>query len=75
MKPSTQRAARTAYQAVLAMLVIIPVLLAALPLGAQVTAIVAAVAAAAKIVNVLEDAGLIPAWLKAPTVPAAQGPA
>lgn len=68
MKPSTKRALRTGYQAVLALIVIVPVLVSSLPVTAQVTAIVSAVAAVAKIVNALEDAGLIPAWLK--SVPA-----
>lgn len=68
MKPSTKRALRTGYQCVLALIVIVPVLLSTLPVTAQVTAIVTAVAAVAKAVNALEDAGLIPAWLK--SVPA-----
>jgi hypothetical protein len=65
MNPSTKRALRTGYQAVIALIVIIPVLLTALPVAAQVTAVVGAVAAVAKVLNALEDAGLIPAWLKA----------
>lgn len=68
MTPSTKRAIRTAYQVCLALIIIVPILLSALPVTAQVTAIVAAVGAVAKVLNALEDAKMIPAWLK--SVPA-----
>lgn len=68
MSAGTKRAVRTLYQAVLAMIVVVPGLLAALPAGSplavELGGIAAAVAAVSAAVNKLEDAGLIPAWLK-----------
>lgn len=74
MSASTKRAVRTLYQAVLAMIVVVPALLAALPEGSplavELAGIAAAVAAVSAAVNRLEDAGLIPAWLKDEAPPA-----
>lgn len=68
LSASTKRAVRTLYQAVLAMILVVPVLLAALPAGSplavELAGIAAAVAAVSAAVNKLEDAGRIPAWLK-----------
>lgn len=68
LSPAARRALRTLYQAVLAMLVVVPALLALLPEGSplavELAGIAAAVAAVSGLVNKLEDAGLIPAWLK-----------
>lgn len=68
MTPSTKRSLRTAYQCVVALIVIVPVIVSGLPIAAQAASIVTAVAAIAKVLNALEDAHLIPAWLK--SVPA-----
>lgn len=68
LSPSTKRAIRTGYQVVLALVVIVPVLASTLPVTAQVTSIVVAVATVAKVLNALEDARIVPAWLK--SVPA-----
>lgn len=68
MNESTRRALRTAYQVVLGAVTVTPLLVTALsdtPLAAQIAAFGAAVVVASKVVNALEDAGLIPAWLKA----------
>lgn len=69
MKDSTRRSLRTFYQGLLAAIVAIPTMVAFLPTStANVTKIVAAVVAAvtvvSKVINALEEAGLIPAWLK-----------
>lgn len=79
MSDSTRRALRTAYQAIIAAVTTIPVILALLTqvlpadsaasLAAYVVAITAGVAAVSKILNALEDAGLIPAWLKGDATP------
>lgn len=65
---SKRRALRTLFQAVLAMLTVVPLLLAALPAGSplavQLGGIAAAVATVSAAINKLEDVGLIPAWLK-----------
>lgn len=69
LSPAARRALRTLYQAALAMVVIVPALLAALPEGSpaavELGGIAVAVGAVSALVNKLEDAGLIPAWLKA----------
>ncbi|MCC7045038.1 MAG: hypothetical protein IT183_14330 [Acidobacteria bacterium] len=77
MNDSTRRTIRTAYQTTVALLTAVPVLLVivlgALPegsdlavqVGAIFASIVAGVAAVTKILTVLEDRGIIPAWLKA----------
>lgn len=68
LSAAAKRGLRTLYQALLAMIVVVPVLLAALPAGSplavELGGIAAAVAAVSAVVNKLEDAGLIPAWLK-----------
>lgn len=70
MSESTKRAARTLYQGIVAALVIVPVLAGVLAdtgiekLTGIAAVLVGAVAVVSKAVNSLEDAGLIPAWLK-----------
>lgn len=67
MTNSTKRTIRTVFQLVIALIVAAPVLATALhgtPVDVQVTAFAAIVAVVAKVVNALEDAGVIPAWLK-----------
>lgn len=68
LSASAKRSLRTLYQAVLALLTFVPALLVVLPEGSPAAvkygSVVAAVAAASAVVNKLEDAGLIPAWLK-----------
>lgn len=78
MTDSTRRALRTAYQFVVALVAIVPLVLAALPegirsgqlggeeLAAILGVVIACHAFATKLINALEDAGRIPAWLKAP---------
>lgn len=77
LSDSARRALRTLFQAVLAMVTLVPALLAVLPSDSPVAVkfggVAAAVAAVSAIVNKLEAAGLIPAWLKdapAPVDPA-----
>lgn len=68
LSTSAKRSLRTLFQALLAMLTLVPMLLAALPDGSPLAVkfggIAAAVAAVTAAVNKAEDAGLIPAWLK-----------
>lgn len=67
MKDSTKRALRTVYQGIVAMIVIVPILATALagtPIAAQVALAVAVLGMVSKAINALEDAGMIPAWLK-----------
>jgi VIT1/CCC1 family predicted Fe2+/Mn2+ transporter len=72
MSESTKRALRTAYQAVASLLAVVPTVLlilqADLPLEGTVATVIATTlawfATATKVMNSLEDAGLIPAWLK-----------
>lgn len=70
MSPSTRRALRTVYQGVLAALVVVPILAAALAgtgvaeLAKVAGVLVLAVGVVSKAVNALEDARMIPAWLK-----------
>lgn len=68
LSASTKRGLRTLYQAVLAMITLVPALQLVLPEGSPLAvkygSIVAAVAAVSVAVNKAEDAGLIPAWLK-----------
>lgn len=68
LSPATKRALRTLYQGVLALITLVPALVVALPEGSPLAvklgAVVAAVAAVSGVLNKLEDAGLIPAWLK-----------
>lgn len=70
-KDSDKRALRTAFHVLLALLAAIPAVLAGLPtlaVGAQVLVVTAAVS---KVVNALEEAGVVPAWLKGNSDPAA----
>lgn len=75
MSDSTRRSLRTAYQALIAAITTIPLLIAALsaiaPEGSDIAVVLASVVAGlaivTKVVNALEDAGLIPAWLKGET--------
>lgn len=68
LSTSAKRGIRTLYQALLAMITLVPALLAVLPAGSpaavKLGGIAAAVAAMSAAVNKAEDAGLIPAWLK-----------
>lgn len=71
MTDSTRRALRTAYQTVIALITVFPVILSILTdafpdagVAAQVAVAAASVATVTKILNALEDAGIIPAWLK-----------
>lgn len=68
LSPAAKRALRTLYQGVLALITLVPALVVALPEGSPLAvklgAVVAAVAAVSGVLNKLEDAGLIPAWLK-----------
>lgn len=68
MTPSTKRALRTGYQLLVALITAVPVIVLVLPgelaTEAVVVAFAAWVAVVTKAHNALEDAGLIPAWLK-----------
>lgn len=68
MKESTKRTVRTVVQMLLGFITAVPVLLLLVPDGtpmpAQVAGVLAWCAAITKGWNVLEDAGVIPAWLK-----------
>lgn len=67
MKPSDKRAARTGYQALIGVLTFVPIALEAFP-GISTTAAAITLSAwivvISKSINALEDAGVIPAWLK-----------
>lgn len=68
MNDSTRRALRTAYQFLVACIGIVPVLMtvvpASSPLAARLAVVLGFLAAVTKVINALEDRGLIPAWLK-----------
>lgn len=68
MKTSTKRTLRTIYQGVIALVTTVPAIIAVLPDGlpfeAKLASVVAGIAVVTKVLNVLEDKGLIPAWLK-----------
>lgn len=69
LSDSTRRALRTMLHAVLAIPAVLALLPSGSPFAAKSAAIVAAVAAVSALINKLEDAGLIPSWLKnAPVV-------
>lgn len=72
LSSSTRRSLRTLFQSVLAMITAVPGFLALLPSGTplavKAATIVAALAVVSKVVNLLEDDGLIPAWLKGSAV-------
>lgn len=64
---SMKRWFRTGYQIVVALTVAVPVIVLAVPevsASAAVVAFAAWVAVVARVINGLEDAGVIPAWLK-----------
>ena len=67
LKPSDRRAIRTAYQAGIALVIFIPIALEAFP-GLSTTAAAVTLSAwivvISKTINALEDAGVIPQWLK-----------
>lgn len=72
LSDSTRRALRTAYQTVIGALAVIGVLVAFIPqlqatfpqVAGFALSIAAGAALVSKALNALEDAGLIPAWLK-----------
>jgi hypothetical protein len=68
LSPSTKRALRTIYQGVVALVTVVPLVVAVLPsdspLAVQLASVVAAVGVVSKVINVLEDNGYLPAWLK-----------
>lgn len=72
MSDSTRRVLRTVYQIAVALAVAVPVLLGLLPpdmaASTAVIAFAAWTAVVARVINTLEDAGLIPAWLKSEPV-------
>ena len=68
MSDSTRRVIRTVYQIAVALLVAVPVILGVLPpdmaASTAVIAFAAWTAIVARVMNALEDAGLLPRWLK-----------
>lgn len=68
MSDSTRRSIRTAYQVVVAIITYVPIILPLLPADVSASEAVVAfgawVAVVTRIVNALEDRGVIPAWLK-----------
>lgn len=68
MKESTKRTLRTIAQILVALVVAIPVIVFALPADIQAEPVVVAtlawVAIVTKVMTALEDAGMIPAWLR-----------
>lgn len=68
MKESTRRTLRTVAQMLVALLFAIPVIVFALPADVQAEPVVAGVLAwvviVTKVLTTLEDAGIIPAWLR-----------
>lgn len=70
MSDATKRTVRTAYQTLVALLTAAPVIVLALPGDVQTVPVVIAfgvwVGVVARAVTALEDAGVIPAWLRDP---------
>lgn len=67
MNDSTRRALRTGFHVLVALLTAIPAIVAGLPslaVGAQVLVVAAGVS---KAINLAEEVGLVPAWLKGDT--------
>ena len=68
MTDSTRRVLRTGYQIVVSLVLAVPLILLALPAEVQAAPLAVAVGVwigvVARAINSLEDAGLIPAWLK-----------
>lgn len=76
MKDSTRRALRTLLHGLVAAAVVIPTMAAQLPtptgrIGEIVGVLLGGCALVTKVVNVLEDKGWLPAFLKAPPSPGA----
>ena len=74
LSDSAKRSLRTIYQLLLTLIVAVPAIVVLVPAGSEVApyvvAFAAAVAGVARLVNALEDRGLIPAWLKGDSAPA-----
>lgn len=64
LSDSTRRALRTLIHAVLAVPAVLALLPSGSPFAEKSAVIVAAIAAVSALINKLEDAGLIPSWLK-----------
>lgn len=64
LKASTKRSLRSGFHALIAVLTVLPLLASSVAAPEKAAGVVAAVAVVSKVVNALEDAGLIPAWLK-----------
>lgn len=68
MSDSTRRALRTLYHGLVGLLTVVPIVLTALPdgspLAVKLSSVVVASAVVSRVLNGLEDAGLIPAWLR-----------
>lgn len=68
MSESTKRGLRTGYQIAVALVTAVPLILFALPEDVATTPVVVAVGVwigvVSKVINSLEDAGFLPAWLK-----------
>lgn len=73
MTDATRRGIRSTYQALLALCTVVPAWLALLPAGSplalRLAGAAAAVGAVSAAVNKAEEAGLLPAWLKAEREP------
>lgn len=69
MTKSTRRVLRTVYQIAVGLVTAVPLIVLALPADVQASAVAIGVGVwigvVARIINSLEDAGYIPAWLKA----------
>lgn len=63
MSDSTKRAIRTALQVLIALLTAIPTIASSAPNVVVIVQVVAVAAALSKIINSLEDSGLLPSWL------------
>lgn len=68
LSTGTKRTIRTAYQGLVALFTVVPIFIALLPadapLAVQLASVIVAVTGVTKLINKLEDAGVIPAWLK-----------
>jgi hypothetical protein len=74
LSPAARRGLRTVYQAVIALLTVVPAFLAALPTDSPIAVkgagIAVSLGAVSGLINKLEDSGLLPALLKADPEPA-----
>lgn len=75
LSPSTKRTLRSTFHALLAALAVLPLLASSVAAPEKGAAVVAAVAIVTKVVNALEDAGVIPSWLKDDSASAPEGDA